>query len=105
MVDHSVYCTLNGERTPEYALVSSVATILTLVWPIGMPIFLFFNMWRVRSKIHARDEDTLKLFDFVIGDYSQEYWYWELVELSVSTHECWYFVGCCALCSLWVTRC
>eukprot|EP01051_Picozoa_sp_SAG22_P031437 SAG22_NODE_12738_length_431_cov_0.656627_1_plen_70_part_01 len=50
------------------------------MWPIGMPAMLFVLMWRVRAEILARDEDTLKLFDFVIGGYRGKYWYWELVE-------------------------
>eukprot|EP01051_Picozoa_sp_SAG22_P002489 SAG22_NODE_111_length_19607_cov_12.696637_16_plen_210_part_00 len=62
-------------------LVSTIATFFVLVWPIGLPVLLFWSLWRVREKIYARDEDTMKLFEFAVGDYSDKYWYWELVEL------------------------
>ena len=59
----------------------SFAYVLVVLWPLGMPTLLSVLMWRARAKIHARDEDTLKLFDFVIGGYHDKFFYWELVEL------------------------
>jgi hypothetical protein len=81
IVDHTVLCQDGGAITVEYAAISSFASLCVLAWPIGMPALLFFFMWRARPKIFAGDEDTLKLFDFVIGDYTAQCWYWELVEL------------------------
>jgi hypothetical protein len=54
---------------------------LVLLWPIGLPAGLFFAMYRVRGKIQDDDEDTICVFDFVLGDYKKDCWYWEVVEL------------------------
>jgi hypothetical protein len=54
---------------------------LVLLWPIGLPTTLFVAMHRVREKILDDDEDTVKVYDFVLGDYNKEHWYWEVVEL------------------------
>ena len=35
-------------------------------------------MYRVRDKIMVGDEDTLQTFDFVLGDYNPQHWYWEV---------------------------
>eukprot|EP01052_Picozoa_sp_SAG31_P017485 SAG31_NODE_1197_length_9441_cov_5.823592_2_plen_916_part_00 len=82
IVDHTIECQAGGEITVEYAAISGLASILVLAWPVGMPALLGFFLWRSKEKIHANDEDTLKLFDFVIGSYTQKHWYWELVELA-----------------------
>ena len=53
---------------------------LVLLWPIGLPACLFFFMHKARHKIMADDEDTVRHFDFVLGDYNKEHWYWEVNE-------------------------
>jgi hypothetical protein len=55
---------------------------LLVLWPIGLPALLLFMMWHVRDRIMDDDHDTLRQFEFVIGDYKKEYYYWEVVELS-----------------------
>ena len=40
-----------------------------LLWPIGVPAFIFFEMHKSRDLILAEDEDTLQKFDFIMGDY------------------------------------
>ena len=74
--DYSVAC-----ESTEYATVSFVCTVLTLLWPVGVPGGLFYAMYQVRSEILAGDKDTLQKFDFVLADYDTEHWYWEIVEL------------------------
>jgi len=54
---------------------------LVLLWPIGLPTTLFFAMYRNRQNILEEDEDTIQVYDFVLGDYNKEHWYWEVVEL------------------------
>lgn len=76
IVDHGIKCTAGGSFTTSYLGLSSFGHLLVCAWPLGVPIMLFLFMWRVRAKIHAGDEDTLKLYDFVIGGYTDKYWYW-----------------------------
>eukprot|EP01050_Picozoa_sp_SAG11_P011902 SAG11_NODE_1293_length_5284_cov_2.541562_2_plen_239_part_00 len=58
-----------------------VCPSLVLWWPFGLPLFLFYKMYSVRHKIMEEDEDTLKEYDFVLGDYKTTHWYWEVVEM------------------------
>jgi hypothetical protein len=39
-------------------------------------------LYRKRDLIKQEDEETLEELDFVIGDYTTKYWYWEIVELA-----------------------
>eukprot|EP01046_Picozoa_sp_COSAG06_P051942 COSAG06_NODE_8599_length_2118_cov_45.241768_2_plen_262_part_00 len=54
---------------------------LVLLWPIGVPTVLFCLMFRARTKIISKDEDATGMFNFLIGDFKPEYWFWEVVEL------------------------
>lgn len=51
-------------------------------WPIGIPVVLAVILWRKRELITQEDEATLQEFDFIIGDYTIECWYWEIAELA-----------------------
>ena len=53
-----------------------------MAWPIGIPAMLGLFMHSKRKLIQAEDEDTLKLLDFAVGDYTAECWMWELVEIA-----------------------
>eukprot|EP01050_Picozoa_sp_SAG11_P008067 SAG11_NODE_693_length_7696_cov_5.410294_2_plen_75_part_00 len=56
-------------------------------------------MYKVRHKIVADDPDpdTLKSYDFALGDYNLEHWYWEVVRppiiiiymMRMHAHEFW----------------
>ena len=81
MADHAVTCTEDGSYTAEYIGIVILCSVLVIAWPIGMPVLLFSNLFAVRAKLKAQDEDTLKLFGSVVGDYTVACWYWELVEL------------------------
>ena len=75
-VDYSVDC----EEDKALRYVRQV--FLTLIWPVGLPVVLYVWMHRAKDLILAEDEDTLlRKFDFVLGDYKREYWFWEVVEL------------------------
>ena len=54
-------------ESDEYVLVVIVCTMLTLVWAIGIPATLFYEMHKVRTDIFEEDYDTLQKFDFVLG--------------------------------------
>ena len=69
-------------ESDEYILVLVVCSLLTIVWAIGIPATLFWEMYKVRELITEGDPDTLQKFEFVLGDYDREHWYWEVVELT-----------------------
>merc|ERR1711871_605450 len=60
----------------------AICVPLVLLWPIGVPAVLYYSMWSASDDIAAGDVPTLQKFDFVLGDFKREYWYWEVVELS-----------------------
>ena len=64
-------------ESDEYILVLVVCSLLTIVWAIGIPATLFWEMYKVRELITEGDPDTLQKFEFVLGDYDREHWYWE----------------------------
>jgi hypothetical protein len=67
--------------TIAWNITASVCNALILLWPIGIPTLLFFKMYKARELIKKGDEDTLKTWDFALGDYDADHWYWECVEL------------------------
>ena len=75
--DYTIDC-----NSAEYTSLWYFASTLVIVWPIGVPVVLFFMMFRARKAIVAEDEDALILWDFVLSDYHTTHWYWEIVELS-----------------------
>ena len=74
-VDYTVSCA--DTVTTRWA----VGGTLILLWPIGLPTLLLYRMYRVKDKILAGDPATMQHYNFAIGDYKTEYWYWEVVEL------------------------
>ena len=87
--DYAMAC-----ESSDYDLLSFACIVLTLLWPIGVPGFLFYNMFKVRKEIMEEDKDALQKFDFVcattcfcclcrkptarvlcrLGDYDKEHW-------------------------------
>ena len=49
----------------EYNFLRVTCFALMLLWPIGVPVFLFYNMYKARKEILEEDKDTLQKFDFV----------------------------------------
>ena len=45
----------------------AVSGTLIILWPIGLPAVLLWQMSLVKDKILKGDETTLKKFDFVLG--------------------------------------
>jgi hypothetical protein len=75
--DYSVQC-----YTTSWYGMAFVCGILVILWPIGLPAFLFYRMKKQLHLIRKEDEDTLRFWDFALGDYDIDHWYWECVELS-----------------------
>ena len=103
-VDYAISCVDDG-----YAKVLVLCSVLVLVWPFGLPAFMFVSalsrllqysflpsrfryvpnatvgvqylMWDAREAIQNEDKAALQEFDFMIGDYKKTHWYWEIAEL------------------------
>eukprot|EP01045_Picozoa_sp_COSAG04_P010698 COSAG04_NODE_661_length_11448_cov_24.495903_3_plen_104_part_00 len=58
--DYTMVC-----QSSEYNFLLFACILLTLLWPIGVPGFLFYSMYRARKEIMQGDVDTLQKFDFV----------------------------------------
>jgi hypothetical protein len=67
--------------TSSWYFTASLCGVLGMLWPIGLPALLYFSMRKDLHLIKGGDEDTLKFWDFAIGDYGPDHWYWEVVEL------------------------
>ena len=67
--------------TASWYATASLCGVLGVLWPIGLPALLYFSMRKDLDLIKSGDEDTLKFWDFAIGDYGPDHWYWEVVEL------------------------
>ena len=59
-VDYAMDCT-----SSEYTAVLLTCSVLLVLWPIGVPSFLFYKMYKVREDIIGQDKETLQKFDFV----------------------------------------
>jgi predicted outer membrane repeat protein len=76
--DSILHADYNVDCNSTMALRWIGGNLLVLIWPIGLPACLFFFMYKVRHKIMADDEDTVRQFEFVLDDYNKEHWYWEV---------------------------
>ena len=76
-VDYDISC-----ESTYYMLLRLFLIVLLLLWPIGVPAILYWQMSQEKEKILAEDPDTLQKFQFALGDYKTTHWYWEIVELS-----------------------
>jgi hypothetical protein len=82
-VDYSLSCT--SER---YLWGYSYAIAMVFVYPVGVPLFYFYLMYRKRHILLHRDEAEISEEDlssieplaFLFDDYSPEFWYWEIIE-------------------------
>jgi hypothetical protein len=77
LADYKIHC-----EDDVHTWLFLVSLGLVLLWPIGLPAFLLYTMYTKKALLLAKDEDTMAQFDFVVGDYKIEYWYWEIIEFS-----------------------
>merc|ERR1712167_518158 len=61
IVDQNVSCFTESVVTGEYVVILATSVMLVAAFSSGMPALLLYKMWKVRAKIHERDEETLKL--------------------------------------------
>ena len=74
-VDYSLDC-----ESSEYTVVVMACSLLVLLWPIGLPTLLLYSLYNARTSIMEEDPDALRKFNFILGDYDKEHWYWEIIE-------------------------
>ena len=56
------------------------ATVLVIVYPVGVPLVLFLLMWRQRGELRAEGSEKREEFNPVVGAYTTEQYNWEVVE-------------------------
>eukprot|EP01051_Picozoa_sp_SAG22_P006042 SAG22_NODE_381_length_11354_cov_6.529631_3_plen_378_part_00 len=71
LADYSVSCEDVSYLVFKWFIVPG----LIVAWPFGLPMLLFAKMYKVRKELVAEDEDTVKQYDFVCGDYKPTHWY------------------------------
>lgn len=76
-VDYGMDC-----HSSTYRGLQLVLGLLVIIWPVGVPASLFFELYNKRDLILAKDPKTLERYAFALDDYKLEYWYWEVVELA-----------------------
>ena len=52
-------------ESSDYTFLFFACFALTLLWPIGVPGFLFYNLYKARKEIMEEDKDALQGFGFV----------------------------------------
>jgi hypothetical protein len=75
--DYGLDCT-----SSDYTMIYWLCVFLMFIFPIGMPLLLFYMMSQVKELIQVEDQEVMREFGFVINDYKLSHWYWEVVELS-----------------------
>ncbi|KAL4505644.1 hypothetical protein ABPG73_004529 [Tetrahymena malaccensis] len=69
---------------------------LMLIWAVLVPLFLLYNLRKI--KYHLNQLNNLKLFGIFYFDFKEQFYYWELIKISLKSHH--YFAFYC-----WCTHC
>lgn len=91
-------------NSSSYAFWFIWAVVMTIIYPIGLPVLYTFLLYQYRNRIMLRDQIQLlkkspsmtfnrgarviecqsfaECIEFLYIGYSPEYWYWEVVEIS-----------------------
>ncbi len=70
-VDYGIRC-----EGSAYMMLKLLLVALVLLWPIGVPAMLWWQMYKKKEKIIDQDPDTVAQFQFALGDYKPTHWYW-----------------------------
>jgi len=74
VADFTVRC-----YTSEYNAWAAMAAIFTLIYPIGIPAFFFWMLWRYRDRL---DEPGVRgQLGFLYDAYERDYWYFEMIDM------------------------
>jgi hypothetical protein len=61
-VDYAISC------TEGYTPILVLCSILVVLWPIGLPAYMYWLMYTNQELIQADDKTALAEFDFMVGD-------------------------------------
>ena len=81
IADYSIDC--SSER---YKFGTTFASFMIIVYPIGIPVLYFIQLYRRRDEIMQSDNDRagpssdLVVYKFLFQHYKSRFWYFELVE-------------------------
>jgi hypothetical protein len=67
--------------TDKHALFTNLGIIAVLIYPLGIPLAIFFMLWRHRVDLAKEDHAKRDQFDPLVGDYRLGAWYWEALEM------------------------
>ena len=70
-VDYTIDC-----GSSYYTALVLFGTVLVVLWPFGLPLFLLYKLWDAREDILAEDKHVIAQYDFVLADYKTEFFYW-----------------------------
>jgi hypothetical protein len=84
--DYSISC-----ASDRYLWGYSYAIAMVFVYPVGVPLFYFYLMYRKRHillhrndpppvEISEEDLSSIEPLAFLFDDYAPEFWYWEIIE-------------------------
>jgi hypothetical protein len=76
-IDYNVDC-----NSSDYQIFRIFAVFVIFLIPVGIPLGAYLMMRKHKAMILARDRDTIREFNSLLGDYEPEYYYWECVELA-----------------------
>jgi len=77
--DFSIGCT--NDTTGKYGTITTIAIIGMLVYTIGFPLWIVYDLWRHRKSLHDPKHDDYVLTRLRLGSlyeqYEPFYWFWE----------------------------
>ena len=89
--DYSVICSSNGEDQPAYAQLKLLASVVIIIYPVGIPVVYAVLLFTSRHTVTTSGNGWLKevehalrthsdSLNFLTANYRRPYFWWELVE-------------------------
>ena len=80
--DLRIRCSNSDFMDPEHDTITSIATALICVWPVGCILLFASALLPCRNSLHAHIQTPLtRATRFLTKDYTTDYFYWEVIEL------------------------
>ena len=84
--DLSIRCSSGGFSDQEHDTITSIAFALIWLWPVGMVLLYVAALLPCRHSVRAHIQTPLtRATAFLTHDYKDEYYWWELIELTRRT--------------------
>jgi hypothetical protein len=77
VVDFQIDC-----ASSSYSFALAYASLMVVVWPIGLPLVLFCIMFRMRDNLRKPGSIAREAVAPLVENYRVQYWYWESLEMS-----------------------